>query len=65
MLANGIDVETLRQTLGHHSITVTSRYLHPNATMQAGAAAAMDRFVTVNVTVKPRSTVAATHEIAS
>lgn len=28
--AKGIDIETIRDLLGHHSITVTQRYIHSN-----------------------------------
>jgi len=30
MIQRGCDIETLRDLLGHHSITVTQRYIHTN-----------------------------------
>ena len=30
LVAKGVDIETVRDLLGHHSITVTQRYTHSN-----------------------------------
>ena len=29
-MAKGVDIETLKELLGHHSITLTQRYIHSN-----------------------------------
>ncbi len=30
LVAKGVDIETLKELLGHHSITLTQRYIHSN-----------------------------------
>ena len=37
MIQNGCDIETLRDLLGHHSISVTERYIHTNLDQKRGA----------------------------
>ena len=27
-MAKGVDIETLKELMGHHSITITQRYIH-------------------------------------
>lgn len=36
MIQNGCDIETLRDLLGHHSISVTERYIHTNLDQKRG-----------------------------
>lgn len=37
MIQKGCDIETLRDLLGHHSISVTERYIHTNLDQKRGA----------------------------
>jgi len=30
LVEKGVDIETLKELLGHHSITITQRYIHSN-----------------------------------
>ncbi len=43
LLANGCDLQTLKERLGHHDLKTTQRYLHTLPTSQDAALAALDR----------------------
>ncbi|HDZ25238.1 hypothetical protein LCGC14_1660050 [marine sediment metagenome] len=60
LIANGADIEVVRELLGHHSITVTQRYIHSSDERKRAAVELLskeikDRICDVSVTQKEES----------